>query len=222
MPLSLDVPVPLLLDFANVNVEEIAILCVSILVAVTISAESQAFVATFLGDSRSDQKKRHHFNAFLHLDPLGTISFFLGGFGWAKEVEVDAAGFKHPRLYLLLSRLAGPLGNFMLASIAASVVWLFGQFAVQDKVFSGLVVVNMMVAVYGLIIIPPLPGAVLLSILLPDTPQWRRFLSFFQRISPFLLVLFLLVMRIWHSDFSGFFLNSVVRSLCGILLTSPV
>ena len=86
MTASLSTPVPILLDFTKSTVEDITILCVSILVAVTVSAESQGFAATFLGDTRTEPGKRHHFNAFLHLDPLGTICFFLAGFGWAKLI----------------------------------------------------------------------------------------------------------------------------------------
>ncbi len=217
MPPSLAVPVPFLVDFSTSTVENITILCVSILVAVTVSAESQGFAATFLGDTRSDSKKRHHFNAFLHLDILGTICFLLTGFGWAKEVEVDRGRFRHPRLYYLLSRLAGPLGNFIMANIAASLIWILGNFGWEDKVFSGLLVVNMMAAVYGLIIIPPLPGAAIISALLPGSPLWQEFYRYFRLAGPYLLLGAVLLMRLrdWYG--TDFPLNAVVRSGCYFL-----
>ncbi len=214
---SLNVPVPFLLDFSKSTVEDITILSVSILVAVTVSAESQSFAATFLGDTRTDPGKRHHFNAFLHLDLLGTICFFLAGFGWAKEVAVDATSFKHPRSHFVLSRLAGPLGNFIMANIAASLVWILGGFGWEDKVFSALMVVNMMAAVYGLLIIPPLPGAAILSVLLPDTPLWRESFRYFRIAGPFLLVGAFLLMRILHQDPVGSVLNPIVRTGCDFL-----
>ena len=217
MTASLSTPVPILLDFTKSTVEDITILCVSILVAVTVSAESQGFAATFLGDTRTEPGKRHHFNAFLHLDPLGTICFFLAGFGWAKEVAVDATSFKHPRFYFLLSRLAGPLGNFIMANIAASLVWILGGFGWEDKVFSAMIVVNMMVAVYGLLIIPPLPGAAIFSVLLPDTSPWREILKYFRLAAPFLLVGTVLLARVLYWDISGFGLNAIVRTGCNYL-----
>jgi len=214
---TLNMSVPLLLDFGRSTVEEIAILCVSILVAITVSAESQAFVATFLGDNRAEPGKRHHFNAFLHLDLLGTLCFFLAGFGWAKEVAVERTSFRHPRLYFLLCRLAGPLGNFLMANIAASLVWILGSFGWEDKVFSGLLVVNMMMAVYGLLIIPPLPGAAVLSVILPDTPLWRAVLRYVRLVGPFLLLGTFFLMRLLHGDLSGLAINSIVRTGCVFL-----
>lgn len=218
MPLSLNVPVPFLLDFSKSTVEDITILCVSILVAVTVSAESQGFAATFLGDNRTDPGKRHHFNAFLHLDLLGTVCFLLAGFGWAKEMEVDRTKFKHPRLYYVLSRLAGPLGNLIMANIAASLVWILGSFGWEDKVFSGLIVVNMMAAVYGLLIIPPLAGAAILSVLLPEPPRWREIFRYFTVAGPYLLLGAVLLMRFQHWYTADFALNAIVRTSSNFLL----
>lgn len=214
---TLNMPVPLLLDVGRSTVEEIAILCVSALVAITVSAESQAFVATFLGDNRTEPGKRHHFNAFLHLDPLGALCYFLAGFGWAKEVPVERANFKHPRFYFLLCRLAGPLGNFLMANIAASLIWILGGFGWEDKVFSGLLVVNMMTAVYGLLVIPPLPGSAILSVLLPDTPLWQAVLRYVRFAGPYLLVGGFLLMRLQYGDLSGGTVNSFVRTCCTFL-----
>lgn len=217
MSSPLAAPVPLLLQIPGSTVEEIAIFCVAILVAVTVSAESQGFAATFLGDMQQGGGKRFHFNAFLHLDLLGTLCFFIAGFGWAKEVEIDVTRFKHPRFYLLLSRLAGPLGNFLMASIAASLVWMLGEFGWEDKVFSGLIVVNMMMAVYGLFFIPPLPGAALLSAILPDTHLGRSVLNYMRLAGPVLLPGVFLLVRFQHWDLSHFAVNSIVRSGCVFL-----
>lgn len=217
MSTTLNVPVPFIVSFSASTVEEVTILCVSILVAITVSAESQAFAATFLGDYRTEPGKRHHFNAFLHLDPLGTLCFFLAGFGWSREVVIERTAFKHPRVYYLLCRLAGPLGNFLMANIAASLVWMLGEFGWEDKVFSGLIVVNMMMAVYGLLIIPPLPGAALLTVVLPDTTQWRAVLKNIRFAGPYLLVGGFLLLRLSNWDLSSLAINSAVRSGCEFL-----
>lgn len=212
MTSSLTVPIPFLLDFSLSTVDDIVILAVAILVAVTVSAESQGFAATFLGDIQTDPAKRHHFNAFMHLDPLGTACFLLAGFGWAKEVPVDTTNFRHPRFFFLLSRLAGPFGNFLMANIAASLVWILGGFGWEDKVFNALIVVNLTAAVYGLLIIPPLPGAAILSIVLPDHAPWRQLLRAVRFAGPFLLVGTFLAMRILHWDIAGSVLNPFIRA----------
>ena len=214
---TLNVPVPLLLDFSRSTVEEIAILCVALLVAITVSAESQAFAATFLGDNRTEPGKRHHFNAFLHLDLFGTLCFFLAGFGWAREVAVDKTKFRHPRFYFLLSRLAGPLGNFLMANIAASLIWILGSFGWEDKVFSSLLVVNFMMAVYGLLIIPPLPGAAIITVVLPDTRPWQTILKYLRFAGPYLLLGAFILLRLQYGDLSQLSINSLVRTGCVFL-----
>jgi Zn-dependent protease len=210
---SLNVPVPFLLDFGGSTVEDVVIFTVSMLVAVTVSAESQGFAATSLGDAQAGTTKRFHFNSFLHLDILGTLCFYIAGFGWAKEVEVEAANFKHPKFYLMLSRLAGPLGNFVMANIAASVVAIFGGFGIEDKVFTALIVVNMTMAVYGLICIAPLPGASILSFVLPENRVVRTAARYFRLAGPFLLIAWFLLARFTGHDPIGEVLHPLVRTL---------
>lgn len=217
MTANLAIPVPFIIDLAQSTVEDITILCISILVAVTVSAESQAFAATFLGDSQTGSSKRHHFNAFMHLDILGTVCFFIAGFGWAKEVEVDRTKFKSPRLYYILCRLAGPLGNFMMANIAASIAWVLGSFGMEDKVFTSVIVVNMMTAVYGLLVIPPLPGAALLAAFLPTFSFSPIIKQICRLAGPVLLIGFFLLIRALHFDLTVFALNPTVRESCVFL-----
>src|SRR4030042_3126137 len=97
-------PVPFIIAPQNLAVDAVASFGVSVLLAVMINAEAQAFVATFLGDARQDPKDRFHFNAFLHLDILGTICYLVGGFGWPRTMTLNAGKFKHPRLYTVLTR----------------------------------------------------------------------------------------------------------------------
>lgn len=214
MAATLPISVPLIVNLAQTTVEQTVFLCISILVAVTVSAESQAFVATLLGDSRPGSRDRHHFNAFLHLDLLGSLCFFIAGFGWAKEVKVDRSRFRHPRFFLILSRLAGPLGNFMMANIAASISWILGGFGLEDRVFSALVVVNMMTAVYGLVMIPPLPGVALFAVILPN-----RMLDWMSRPvirygGGLMIIAFFALLRWQQVDLTNFALNPFVSQSC--------
>lgn len=214
MAVTLPISVPLIVNLTQTTVEQAVFLCISILVAVTVSAESQAFVAALLGDSRPGSRDRHHFNAFLHLDLLGSLCFFIAGFGWAKEVAVDPNRFRHPRFYLILSRLAGPLGNFMMANIAASIAWILDGFGLEDRVFSALLVVNMMTAVYGLLMVPPLPGAAFYATILPN-----RMLDWLSRPvvrygGGLIIIAFFALLRWQQIDLSNFALNPFVGQSC--------
>jgi hypothetical protein len=71
MPLESAWPVPFLLDPLHLEVGSATGFCISVLLAVLVNAEGQAFTATILGDARQNPQDRFHFNAFLHLSLLG-------------------------------------------------------------------------------------------------------------------------------------------------------
>ena len=116
-------PVPFILDPHNLAVDAVTAFVVSVLLACMVNAEAQAFASTFLGDSRVGAKDRFHFNAFLHLSILGSICYLVGGFGWPRTMEIDRSKFAHPRLYTVITRLAGPVANLLLAGIAGSLAY---------------------------------------------------------------------------------------------------
>jgi len=219
MPAPLAVPVPFLLHIPGSTVEDVAVFCVAALVAVTVSAESQGLAATLLGDRQSGGGTRFNFNAFLHLDPLGTLCFFVAGFGWAKEVKIDVAKFRHPRFYLMLSRLAGPLGNFMMASIAASIYALLTNFGFEDKAFSAVVVVNLMMAVYGCICMYPLPGSSIVGLIFRGGEGFDKTVRYFRLVSPFLLLAWFIAARLLERDVIGTVLHPLVQSTAFFLTT---
>ena len=208
-------PVPYLINPQNFEVDAIVSFAISILLAVMINAEAQAFVSTTLGDSRTGAKDRFHFNAFMHLDILGTIAYFLGGFGWPRTLDIDTSKFKYPRLFLVASRCAGPLANLFLASIAGSMVMLMDFFSYNPRVFLMVIGVNITTAIYNLIPIPPLAGGVILSSLIPgdqDRIKW-----WFNQIGPYLILAIILVARIKGEMPLGNYLNPIITSIYGFL-----
>ncbi len=217
MASPLAVPVPFVLNYPGSSVDDIAVFCVAVLVAVTVSAESQGFAATFLGDRQSGGGRRFHFNCFLHLDLLGTLCFFIAGFGWAREVKIDASHYKHPRLYLVLSRLAGPLGNLLAASIAASILAMLGSLGYEDKTFSSLVVVNLMTAIYGCICVHPLPGWSIPAVLLKGFRGGEVLIRYCRLGGPFLLIAWFFVARLSGRDPLGTVLNPLVEAVARFL-----
>ncbi|MBE6834673.1 MAG: site-2 protease family protein [Ruminococcaceae bacterium] len=137
---------------------------------------AHALVAYKLGDSTAKNMGRLTINPVAHIDWIGALMILIVGFGYAKPVPVNARNFKNPKLGMALSALAGPLSNILMAQI-----FLFGLQAVNHfcdpasilwgAVYSFLyfaALVNISLAVFNLIPIPPLDGSRILSAVLPD------------------------------------------------------
>ena len=214
----IDFHLPYLTNYAQPVVEDLVIFCVAMLIAILVSAEGQAFAATLLGDAPDNPRDRMHFNVFLHMSLLGTLNFFVAGFGWAKEIDIDAARFKNPRLYLILSRLSGPVANLLMANIAASISWILGRYGVVDQVFATIVVVNVTMAVYSLLIVPPLPGSALIFAFLPENGFYRALRRYLRQVGPVVIVGTFLLIRL--SDWTGVssLFSPMVSALAGAIL----
>ncbi len=217
--MELDFFLPYLINYSQPVVEDIAIFCVAMLTAIIVSAEGQAFIATLLGDSRVGAKDRFHFNVFMHMSVLGTLNFFIAGFGWAKEINIDTKKFKNfPRLFLLLSRISGPLANLLMANIAASLAWILNTYGFEDKVFSTIVVVNVTMAIYGLIMMPPLPGSGVLFALLPNGHNFEKVKKAVCTFGPYLIVASFLLIRLSGWEGVSSFFNPIVSTISAFIL----
>lgn len=215
MPMQSTFDLPFLLIPGQLAVDSAVCFVVSALVAITVNAEAQAFAATFLGDTRPGDKGRHHFNAFLHIDLLGSLCFALGGFGWPRQIVVDDSRFRHPRLYLILTRLAGPLGNFLMANIASSIAWLFTTLKSDPRVFIMLMGVNLTVAVANLIPLPPLAAGSILAA--QGLPGGTSLQSNLQRVGPFAVVALVAADRLSGWNLLSSEMAPLVRSLAEML-----
>jgi Zn-dependent protease len=202
-------PVPFILDPNTLAIDAVTTFCVSVLLAVMINSEAQALVSTFLGDSRVGAKDRLHFNAFLHLDILGSICYLVGGFGWPRPLDIDASKFKHPRLYLVLSRLAGPLANLVLASIGGSMVMFMHILSYDPRVFLMVIGVNVTTAIYNLLPIPPMAMGFLVCELIP--PDDVRTRSLLLQLGPFLILALTLIERLTHHAILSPYFDPIIR-----------
>jgi hypothetical protein len=214
-----DFYLPYLVNYSQPVAEDIVIFIIAMLTAIIVSAEGQGFVATFLGDTCIGAKDRFHFNVFMHMSILGTLSFFIAGFGWAKELDIDTRKFKnHPRLFFVLSRLAGPLSNLVMANIAASLSWVLGKYNFEDRVFSTIVVVNVTMAIYGLIMISPLPGSALLFALMPNSELFNKIKKAVCSAGPYLIIGTFLLIRLSGWEGLSSFFNPIVSTLTTFIL----
>ena len=159
------------------------------------------YVAELLGDPTARLKGRLTLNPLKHIDPIGSIIVpiitSLGGltFGWAKPVPFNPYNLKNRRIGELLIALAGPASNFLIAFVFG----LFIRFGVGPSVIFFqlclyIVLINISLAVFNLIPIPPLDGSKVLFAAFPENPKWtaiRRSIEQYSIVFLFILVVFL-------------------------------
>ena len=146
-----------------------------VLVALTFHEFSHGFVAYKLGDPTAKYMGRLTLNPLKHLDPIGTLCMVLCHFGWAKPVPVDMRQFKNPKRGMAICALAGPLSNLLLGFFGAFVYWLL------LLIFPGIIyhpyliyflslfpVLNIYLAIFNMIPLPPFDGSRVLTAFLPD------------------------------------------------------
>ena len=211
MPMESAWPVPFFLDPATLTIDTVVAFAVSVLVTVTLNAEAQAFMSNLVGDRRVAPKDRLHFNAFLHLGVLGSICFLIGGFGWPRIFDVDRSKFEHPRLYMVLTRAAGPLANLLMASIVGSIVMIFNIFEYNPRVFLMVIGVNLTTAIYNLIPVPPMAMGYLVSELMPQMEERTRTLLFL--VGPYLVLALALLERISHQSIFSPYFDPIIKSI---------
>ena len=175
---------------------------------------AHALAADLQGDRLPRAMGRLTPNPARHLDPLGTLCLFLVGFGWGKPVEFRPQALSSKRFGAAIVALAGPMMNLLLATVAAFVYWALGSPSPTDTL--GLFIlfffsINLLLAVFNLIPLPPLDGSRLLTIFLPPS---RQHIVFWLDKYGFLILLALVF-------FGGLqFLNPIIEAV-GDMLPGP-
>lgn len=172
--------------------------------ALVIHECAHAWMASRCGDNTARYAGRITLNPLPHIDPIGTIIFPLllilshSPFiiGWAKPVPINPLNFNDPRVDLVRVGASGPLSNIGLAIISSFLVWIFVYLPIGEIKNSLIIIllfsvlINLLLAVFNLIPIPPLDGSQILSGLLPDHLVKR-----YEMITPygFIILFFLLL-----------------------------
>ena len=161
-----------------------AVWIVPLVIAIVFHEVAHGWTARLLGDPTAHEQRRLSLNPFRHVDPIGTVILPLGlalahlpPFGWAKPVPVDARRLREPRTGIMLVAIAGPATNIVLALLAAVVLGMTAKLAgdapvtgVMEVWLSALQVfllVNISLALFNLLPVPPFDGGHIVQGLLP-------------------------------------------------------
>jgi Zn-dependent protease len=156
----------------NRSPSEIIQLIIIIVMSLTVHEFAHSLAAISVGDDTPRRQGRLTPNPLAHIDLIGFLMLLIAGFGWAKPVQINSANLKKPRRDEILISLAGPASNLVFAVVAVAIIWLvlathalvspksiraFGSFMIM------LAAINVSLAIFNMIPIPPLDGSHLVT-----------------------------------------------------------
>ena len=198
------------------------------LIALTGHEFAHGYVSKKLGDPTPEYQGRLTLNPLAHLDLVGTILMILTGFGWAKPVQVDPRYYKDPKKGMALTALAGPMANFIMAFAALLIYAVFFVISIKFNVAQNAVniigaiaqifaVRNLCFMVFNIIPIPPLDGAKVLGMFLPNGAYYEMLQ--YERYS-MLLIMFLSLTGVFGGIIGtgvNFFMTGILNVLSSIV-----
>lgn len=184
--------------------------------SVVIHEVSHGYAALALGDPTAKYQGRLTLNPISHLDPIGSflvplLGYFAGGFiiGWAKPVPFNPYNLRNQRWGEALVAVAGPLSNISLAVVFGLVIRFAAAQSLLNQSFLNLagfvVIINITLAIFNLVPIPPLDGSKILFAFLPY--KWQALRNSFEKYGLILVLIFV------------FFLWQVMSPVIGYLFT---
>jgi Zn-dependent protease len=141
-----------------------------ILIALTFHEFAHGLAAYAMGDDTAKNAGRLSLDPMKHIDPIGFIMLFIMRFGWAKPVPINENNFRHERLGLFFVSIAGITMNLILALIFQLILFFTAdivQLSAYVDVMRGIVWINIMLAAFNLLPIPPLDGSKIIYTFLP-------------------------------------------------------
>lgn len=187
--------------FNNLTLMYIVAFLFAITAGITIHEFSHGLVAYYQGDNTAKLSGRLTLNPFAHFDALGFISLLCFGFGWAKPVPINSLKFKEYNKGIFLTSIAGIVANFFLAFFSAGglvlcnkILYLtsgFGEFVVEFLImfFNYSLVINLSLALFNLLPIPPLDGY---NLVMSLSKKQNKFLTFVQRYGQIILLVLII------------------------------
>jgi len=196
-------------NFGNLgDVATIALLrVIPALICITVHELAHGFAAYKLGDNTAKDMGRLTLNPIKHIDPIGMLMMLIVGFGWAKPVPVNMRNFKHPKWYMAITALAGPLSNIILSIV---ILFIYGFVAKPlgsyESDFNSILILlihfvirlNIALAIFNMLPFPPLDGSKVLFSLLPE--KWYYKILRYERYGMIVLLVLMSSQLLFNID----------------------
>lgn len=191
----------------------ILVLLPGIILGLTVHEFAHGWTADRLGDPTARHAGRLTINPLAHIDVIGLLALILAGFGWAKPVPVNPYRFRgNIRQGMLLVSLSGPAANLLLAFVLALLLaGGVGRLVPYGRQFLDAAIwINIVLAVFNLLPVPPLDGAKILAGIFPGSEEWLYRL---ERYGTLILLVLL------FTGIIGRILMVIIRPLYNLLMT---
>lgn len=208
--------------------EEI-ITIVILIASVVLHEMAHGYAANALGDPTARLQGRLSGNPLVHIDPLGSVIIpaflFLSHagilFGWAKPVPYNPYNLRNQRWGEALVAIAGPATNILLALIFGLIIRLSGWIDISPtflQICLNIVILNIFLALFNMLPVPPLDGSKVLTALLPASLRmdYLKFVRFIERYGIFAMFAFLFIFMQFASGPFGAFVTAVTRIITGM------
>jgi Zn-dependent protease len=193
-----------------------ALLAIPLLYSIIIHELAHGWVASLMGDPTAGYMGRLTLNPLKHLDPVGTAMLFIFGFGWAKPVPVNLSLVRNHRLGLIWVSAAGIIANLLLAFLAILILHLLSppSSGSMGQLLYYLAEINIMLASFNLIPIPPLDGSKIVMGFLPERAQ-----NALARLEPYGFFVIIGLLYLGALDPVIHFFRRVILTLIGLLFS---
>lgn len=191
------------------------LVAIPLLYSIILHELAHGWVAYKMGDSTAKWLGRLSLNPIKHLDPIGTIMLFVFGFGWAKPVPVNFNNLRDERKGIIFVSAAGIVANIILAFFSFLLLRLLAPapFGILSTILAVFAQINIMLAAFNLIPIPPLDGSKILMGFLSRRAQYTL-----ERIEPYGMFIIIALLYLGVLNPLIVFLRQAILGVIGILL----
>ena len=209
----------------ELSLREILVLVPILLLSLSVHEFSHGMVSTLLGDSTPRRDGRLTLNPLRHLDLFGTLMLLVAGFGWAKPVRIDINSYRRKYPGLVLTSLAGPLSNLLIAVLFTFSLRLivlnkslaFLQTESVVNIIQYVMIINILLFIFNMIPIPPLDGSRIVTALFNRNSE---FVQNYNRYGVYILLALLMMNRFFDVEILPVsrMMGTILRMLISLIL----